>query len=210
MGNVNGHRISDVFRRRIRQEREDRGWLQEDLAERLNDLGGWASGWERSKIAKIENGQRQVSLDEVFLFAAALNLPPPLLLLPLGSEDHVEVTPKSEIHPHLALEWLAGDEPLCTTRRYVIGLKEWEKNSIAIRSYRALRNLQDDVRLASLAYARAEYTQDAKQARKALQDEAKALIALYNHQASMTARSVHPPALPKEWIKKMRQLGLEV
>jgi transcriptional regulator with XRE-family HTH domain len=210
VGTVNGHRISDVFRRRIRQEREDRGWLQDDLAERLNDLGGWAGGWDRSKVAKIENGQRRVSLDEAFVFAAVLNVPPPLLLLPLGSEDRVEVTPKSKIHPHLALEWLAGDRALSTTRRYVIGMKEWEKNSMAIRSYRVLRDLEEDIHRASLAHARAEYTQDAQRVREALEDEAKALTALYKHRASMTDRNVRPPALSKEWIKKMRQLGLEV
>lgn len=68
----------------------------------------------RSKIANIENGrarQEGVSLAEWLVLAAVLNVPPVVLLVPLGSGDNVEVLPGRHADPWMAYRWLLGEVP---------------------------------------------------------------------------------------------------
>ena len=54
------------FRERIKQEREQRGWSQAALAEKLK--GNGLKGFYATTVAKVESGERAVRIDE----AAAL------------------------------------------------------------------------------------------------------------------------------------------
>lgn len=49
-------RQNDEFSQRVRDEREAKGWTQRQLAELL--------GWHWTVVAKVENGQRSVKVDE--------------------------------------------------------------------------------------------------------------------------------------------------
>ena len=52
---------------RLRHERAVWGWTQDDLAS--------ATGMDRTKITRIEIGERDVKADELAAFAAALQIP---------------------------------------------------------------------------------------------------------------------------------------
>jgi transcriptional regulator with XRE-family HTH domain len=58
--------IDDHFRRRLKEERERRGWRQQDLAEKLAARKVYI---HETAIAKIEKGTRYVRIDEAAAFA---------------------------------------------------------------------------------------------------------------------------------------------
>jgi transcriptional regulator with XRE-family HTH domain len=78
-----------AFATRTREVRERRGWTQDDLAERLCELG---EPMDRYAIAKIEQGVRRVDVGEALAIAAALGVSLPQLLLPLQGDQVVRIT----------------------------------------------------------------------------------------------------------------------
>lgn len=68
---------------------------------------------QRSVLANLENGRRtNLSLPELFVLARALEVPPLLLVLPLGHDHTVEVLPGVNVSTVDALRWLTGERPL--------------------------------------------------------------------------------------------------
>jgi transcriptional regulator with XRE-family HTH domain len=65
-------RLTEVFGRRVRELRHERGWTQEQLA--------FEAGVKRAYISEVENGQRNVSLDVVEKLATALKVDPSALM----------------------------------------------------------------------------------------------------------------------------------
>ena len=90
----------------MRRYRKKRGWSQHDLAQELT-----AAGWkvDRAQIARIESGDRGLSLDEALRIAWVLSVPPALLYLPLGDSDEVAIAPNEKMQPMRALQWVIGD-----------------------------------------------------------------------------------------------------
>jgi transcriptional regulator with XRE-family HTH domain len=101
---------SDVLARRLAELREKHGWSQRELSVRLAERFGVRV--DPATIARIETGDRDVSLNEAFLLAAALDVPPPLLFLPVNRDVEVDVAPGVSYYPWLVWEWLHGEEPL--------------------------------------------------------------------------------------------------
>jgi transcriptional regulator with XRE-family HTH domain len=56
-----------LFGNRVRQLRKKRSWSQEEFARRV--------GLDRSYMGGVERGERNVSLENICLIAAALDLP---------------------------------------------------------------------------------------------------------------------------------------
>lgn len=76
-----------IFGRRMKEERERRGWKQADLADRLTKAGVPVIA---SAISKSEAGHRLVRLSEAVAIAAALGLPLSALLTDTsGREDRI-------------------------------------------------------------------------------------------------------------------------
>lgn len=198
-------RPSEVFAARVREVRLDRGLTQAGLTERLKRLG---LDLHPTAITKIEKGDRSVGLDEFLLLAAALNVPPPMLLLPLGTEDRVAITKLSHIHPHLALDWIAGRAPLSTTDRKAINIREWHEAAEPIRLFMKHRDLQEDVHAADSAVRSAEYVENEKQVALARASQVKALTTLHELRKSMRGAGLTAPRLPEEWITTMALVGL--
>ncbi len=89
-------------RRRVRIRK---GWNQQQLADRLSELG---APTDRATISKIETGDRRITLDEVFWFAYALGVSPAALMLPRSFGSRVAVTPTDSIETQQAMDWLRG------------------------------------------------------------------------------------------------------
>jgi transcriptional regulator with XRE-family HTH domain len=109
-------RPSDVVSARVERARRNQGITVQQLAARCAELG--VPELSRDVITNIEQRRRRVTIDEVWVLAAALNIPPNLLMLPLGDEQRVQLAPAVTIHPHLALDWAEGDLPLVHTNQH--------------------------------------------------------------------------------------------
>lgn len=185
-------RISEVFRRQMIAKRQGRGWNQQDLAEELDRLG--AEIGSRSIVSKIENGTRGIGIDDAFHIAAALDCPPPLLFVAPGSEKRVEITTRSRIHPHLALEWVRGESELVDSRRYSINLGRWKENAAPLFLHARLRELQNLAHMSRV--------------RKARGMEREALTHLLNHREVMEQMGYMLPELG-EYADRMREFGID-
>lgn len=111
-------RLNAIIGREVQRYRKRRPYTAEQLSERCAELGLPIS---RSKIANLENGrarQEGISLAELMVIAAALDVPPALLVFPVRSQDDMEMLPGNPATPWVAYRWFTGDEPLS---RYVPG-----------------------------------------------------------------------------------------
>ena len=79
---------SQVFRQRMREVREHGKLSQQDLCQRLVDIG---FALRRSAIREIEKGSRRISLDEALAIAAALGVAPVYMFTPFESDDPIEI-----------------------------------------------------------------------------------------------------------------------
>jgi transcriptional regulator with XRE-family HTH domain len=102
-------RPSEVLARQMAAIRERRRWSQQQLADRLAELG---MPMDRTVIAKLENATRRVTLDEAFALAAALGVSPANLFLPLEAGTDVAIAPKLAVLPRAARAWVRGQQPL--------------------------------------------------------------------------------------------------
>ncbi|MEU2251166.1 helix-turn-helix transcriptional regulator [Streptomyces sp. NPDC019224] len=102
---------------RVREAREQRRLTAQQLADRLAAQG---IAWQRSTVAKLENGNREnVSLTEWLALAAALNVAPVHLLVPIDVADDAayQVTPETTVPVVVAREWIRGSRQLPGERR---------------------------------------------------------------------------------------------
>jgi len=72
--------LNEAIARRVRQLREERGWTQDRLADRLREAG--FTGWTRSMGAALETRRRQGSAGDLVALSAALGVPPSELVPP--------------------------------------------------------------------------------------------------------------------------------
>src|SRR5262249_60745226 len=82
----------------------------EALAAACGDLG---MPIPRSTLADRENGRRaSISVAEWLAIAAALDVPPVMLLCPVGTAETAEVLPGADAPAYRAAQWIAGEAPL--------------------------------------------------------------------------------------------------
>lgn len=103
-----------VFARRVQAARKRLGWTQQQLAERVTELG---VPMHRLTVAKIEKGGQRaenVALREMFGLALALSVAPVHLLVPLEDEASVDIAPAT-FGPQpapLVRSWIRGQNTL--------------------------------------------------------------------------------------------------
>ncbi len=101
---------------RVKQIRQRRGWTAAQLAERCKAIG--APEITVAVIANIETGRkdkagrrrREVTVDELFALAYALQVSPVLLMVPLDGADQLAVTPEVDMDVLTAVGWVAGTD----------------------------------------------------------------------------------------------------
>jgi transcriptional regulator with XRE-family HTH domain len=134
--------IRDTTNARIRELRQQRGMSQQGLADRLNLLGG---RFERTIIAKIENGSRELMLQEAFQFAYALDVAPVHLFVPTDSDDAINIGPNMTATPAEVRAWIRGRYPMFQDpRHYFTSVPESEFDDAhdALRHWRAIAPIQ--------------------------------------------------------------------
>lgn len=107
--------LSDCIAQQIRAFRKRRDLTLAQLAEQCDALG--APQLSMSALANIERGQtgqskrrrRDVSVDELTVLAKALQVPPLLLLFPVGSVDAVSILPTQTLDTWRAAQWFTGE-----------------------------------------------------------------------------------------------------
>jgi transcriptional regulator with XRE-family HTH domain len=133
--------LADI-RMRKKKDSGRRSWSQEDLANRLTALG---LKIDQSAISRIEAGEREVSIDELFYLAAALGVSPLHLMVPTDFAE-VRITPKVTTFADDARAWIRGQdelrddhyEPYDHHETYWQEVPEQEKAAFADPRFRAL------------------------------------------------------------------------
>lgn len=200
------------MKRAVERLREAQRMPYTELSERLAALG---RPIPVLGLRRIERGERRVDVDDLVALARALNVPPAVLLFPVGREDEVEVVPGVTIHPDLALRWFIGEEhPVDSSHQVVEGL-DWSlfnREALPIQLYSEIRealsayeNADTDVRNAEFAHgAQSEQAAAARQAYvKALDGYAQVLY-------RMVLAEVRPPAIARSLLDEMVRFGLHV
>ncbi|MFI6105803.1 helix-turn-helix domain-containing protein [Streptomyces sp. NPDC051310] len=112
-----GSRLTQNIAREVRRYRQKKGLSAQQLSDRTVELG---MPIQRSVLANLESGRRTtVTVAEVLVLAAALGVPPGVLIFPVGFAQHCENLPGSFPEPIWAIEWLSG--------RAILGEEEVEE-----------------------------------------------------------------------------------
>jgi hypothetical protein len=160
----------------------------------------------RATIAKIESGgtrARNVSLEDVLVLAAALDTSPAVLFLPIGFEDSVWITPSLGVHPHHAMQWIEGVEPLSNRN-----IPVWRKSVEPLRLHRGLRALQSRVASTRSHLQTAQYVGDSDRIKQARSKYAEALEEIAEYMQEMEQRGVRPVELHEDVRTDMKAIGL--
>lgn len=155
--------LTRAMGRAIRHYRTRRGGMSaEQLAEAVSIMG---LRYTRTQVSNLESGRRDsVTVGEVFAFAAALDVPAVLLLLPIGSAEAVELLPNRSTDPWTAYRWMLGEltmdelanpDPKLRVTRSVNVVSAYRRHDTGIRNY-FNSMLGDDQALAMIAGARVE------------------------------------------------------
>lgn len=89
------HQHETVIAMKIKQLRQERGWSQDDLAERMTKLG---FSMHQTTIAKLEAGRRPIRVAETFALAAAFSLDPMALwYLPVKEEPRTFASMREDL-----------------------------------------------------------------------------------------------------------------
>jgi transcriptional regulator with XRE-family HTH domain len=100
-------RLTALVAARVRHYRKYRGMSAQRLSDRCEELG---LVLPRSTLADLENGRRaSITLAELLVLAAALEVPPLELALPLGEQESTEILPDGEMPTWDAARWFCGD-----------------------------------------------------------------------------------------------------
>ena len=215
--------LGQILGRRVAHYRERAGLSQPQLAQRLADLG-FDIG--RVTIANIEAAGREGStaknrtradnatIVDVLALARALDVPPPLLFIPLGETEEVEFG-NVTMHPAAMLRWVAGDEPparLTTDSSehgsIAMGRAQWFENARPIQLFRELHEIHDRVQDAATHKAmvakNAAATDDDRATAQRLLD--RCLRDFDRHHRYMISAGLSVPEVPDEWAERMMLL----
>jgi transcriptional regulator with XRE-family HTH domain len=142
-----GRRLTAVIAARVKAARTSRDMSAQQLADATAELG---HPIPRSVLANLENGRRDsIGVAEVFALALALDMPPLLLILPIGVDPQVEASPGREVDTWDVARWFMGDTAAPPDLRRPIPssgpfarLASWP--DLAVRLFRTHQQLCDD------------------------------------------------------------------
>lgn len=203
--------IGQTIASEVRRLRHGRGWTQQNLADRLAEIG---APLNRMTLAKIEAGgtrAENLSVADLLVLAAALDTSPVSLVFPAGRVEIVEATPELRIFSGLASKWFCAEEALTDERHLlVMDRGEWLRATAGTRYYREADWLSEGIREARKALQEAEYVGVERRIKDAKAGYSKALHALANHYDRMEREGIAPPGETPETVKAWKAIGIEV
>jgi transcriptional regulator with XRE-family HTH domain len=107
------HTPERVVAERLAELRQRRGWSQAELADRMAAYG---IPWGRTTPGKIENRQRNVTVEELVGLAFVLGVSPVALMVPTAVDTEVRLTPNTSTSGPNAYAWMSGALPMGGTR----------------------------------------------------------------------------------------------
>lgn len=91
----------------IHRHRKARGWSAQKLSDACAELG---MDFPRTTLADLETGRRgHISVAELLVLARALDVPPLLLMFPVGAGEETEVLPGQSRASFRAAQWFTGE-----------------------------------------------------------------------------------------------------
>lgn len=142
--------MGDTIASQIRRYRLLKNWSVKRLAEECERLG--APQLTASSLANIERGQapeakraaRRVLVEELAVLARALDVPPLLLIFPIGQQAFIEVLPGTGVDTWLAAKWWAGEDPW-PSRSLSERSQAWFTSAAPIAYYRLHDRIVDEI-----------------------------------------------------------------
>lgn len=174
------------------------------LADRTAELG---HPMDRSVIAKLEKGHRHtITVPDVLVLAQALEVPPVLLIFPVGQERSVETLPDKTLSTWEAAKWFIGEEPWPgagspeeTGDRW----KEWQQAAAPLDLYRSHEQSQR-----RWARAKMNAFRDRKEADEASSEEGRAARLAAADEADRLMQTLEDTL--RHVRQRMRDLGIEL
>lgn len=102
---------SEVVADQLGYIRQRKGWTQEQLAEAVSAIG---VKMDRTVVAKIETRKRNVTIDDLFALAAALEVSPVALLLPFDADAEIALAPGLVKDAEAVRRWACFEGPIGT------------------------------------------------------------------------------------------------
>jgi transcriptional regulator with XRE-family HTH domain len=140
---------SEAAAEELKRVRMRKGWNQQQLADRLYELG---APIDRATISKIETGDRRITLDEVFWFSYALGVTPTALILPRPFGSRVAVTPTTSLETWQAVDWFRGSYvapgPENESDEIFFQEERIEADAVAWQRHPELTHLRDEAAIA--------------------------------------------------------------
>lgn len=211
---------ADAIGRRVGRYRKARKLSVQQLSKKIFDDFGVTL--QRPVLSNLENGRRHaISATEVLILARVLDVPPILLLMPIGTETEVEVLPGHTASSWDAAKWFGGEMPLPPDERqsshmntddwnaWAEDWNKWAENSQPVFMYRA-HEIHVERQLVTLRRAlelRKEAVKTGDETtRDALRGQARELDAQYlerhaylrDTRQEMRKQNIRPPELPPE------------
>ncbi|MFE0189271.1 helix-turn-helix domain-containing protein [Streptomyces sp. NPDC058989] len=107
-----GERLAATIAGEILRYRRNQKMSAQRLSDRCAELGMEVP---RATISNLENGRRtSVSVAELLVLAAALDVPPATLVFPVGYAEQTEALPGAMTPPYEAVRWFGGEEHSAT------------------------------------------------------------------------------------------------
>jgi len=129
-------------------------------------------------------------------------VPPPLLFLPLGDVEKMAITPNVTVHPHLVLDWVAGDSSFTMPNRKARNQAAWYRNAQPLFLFHRPRELQNTV-------SRVWPLEDVQVPNRSWELVDEALARLAEHHEYMRQAGLSVPEVPDEWRERMDKLGVD-
>ncbi|TAM69283.1 MAG: XRE family transcriptional regulator [Microbacteriaceae bacterium] len=128
-GNPAGH-TNEVVAANLRKVRQNSGVDLRELSARIKATGRAISP---SALSKIENGDRRVDVDDLTVFAYALETTPAALLTPSSEETQAPAgVPESQFTPEEIQAWIQGRVKLTTEDL----LRYWKEQAYDSANYK--------------------------------------------------------------------------
>ncbi|MGH3768767.1 MAG: helix-turn-helix domain-containing protein [Pseudonocardiaceae bacterium] len=196
-----------VIARQVRQLRESYKWSAERLASEMTQAG---APWDRTIVANLENGRRgTVSVAELLALAYVLDVPPVILLAPLGEDQAVTVLPGLDLKPYELRAWMIG---AARARRVTpdtpVAMQRWQRAARPIRLYEQISDTGSDLHRLDLEARAAKRIGQPARIQETQAAYVDALRAWAEVVKAMHQEGMRPPALVPEWLDDARELGL--